>query len=150
MIQKMKKNNKGFTLVELIVVIAIIGVLAAVLVPQYIQYVDKSRAATDQSALNEYFHAVEISAASFETAAVGTITMSVSSGVLTPAVGTNTSTNIDEILAEVAKIAGSTLTMKSKNGKALVAADLTITFTDGKPAWPSTTPAKIAALTTIS
>lgn len=40
----MKKKNAGFTLVETIVVIAILGVLMAVLVPQYIQYVEKSRA----------------------------------------------------------------------------------------------------------
>ncbi len=40
----MRIRNKGFSLVEIIIVIAILGVLMAVLVPQYIQYVEKSRA----------------------------------------------------------------------------------------------------------
>lgn len=43
------KKNKGFTLVELIIVIAIIAVLGIILAPQYIKYVDKSRWATDQN-----------------------------------------------------------------------------------------------------
>ena len=43
MMKNLKINRKGFTLVELIVVIAILGVLMAVLVPQYIHYVEKSR-----------------------------------------------------------------------------------------------------------
>lgn len=41
-----KSNNKGFTLVELVVVIAIIGVLAAILVPSMMGYVKKSRLKT--------------------------------------------------------------------------------------------------------
>ena len=39
-------NKKGFTLVELVVVIAIIGVLAAILVPSMMGYVKKSRLKT--------------------------------------------------------------------------------------------------------
>lgn len=43
------KNNKGFSLVELIVVIAIMAVLVGVLAPQFIKYVESSRRSTDVS-----------------------------------------------------------------------------------------------------
>ena len=39
----MKKRNKGFTLVELIVVLVILAILAAILVPALLGYIDKAR-----------------------------------------------------------------------------------------------------------
>lgn len=41
-------TNKGFSLVELIIVIAIMAVLVGVLAPQYIKYLDKSKISADK------------------------------------------------------------------------------------------------------
>lgn len=46
---KKEMNNKGFSLVELIIVIAIMAVLVGILAPQYLKYVNNSKVSTDIS-----------------------------------------------------------------------------------------------------
>lgn len=53
-----KSNKKGFTLVELVVVIAIIGVLAAILVPSMLGYVKKSRLKTANANAKTAYNAI--------------------------------------------------------------------------------------------
>lgn len=55
-----KRNNKGFSMVELIIVIAIMAALVGILAPQYIKYVDKSRKAADESSADQLLQAVKV------------------------------------------------------------------------------------------
>ena len=49
----MIRNEKGFTLIEIIAVLVILGVLAAVAIPKYISMMDESRNSAAQGAIAE-------------------------------------------------------------------------------------------------
>lgn len=70
-----KTNNKGFSLVELIIVIAIMAILAGAIAPALIRYIDKSRKSNDVSAAKTIKTAVETAMAneqSYEVLTSGT------------------------------------------------------------------------------
>ena len=58
-----KSNNKGFTLVELIVVLVILAILAAILVPALLGYIDKAK----EGQYAEEGHAILVAAQGYET-----------------------------------------------------------------------------------
>ena len=71
-------NNKGFSLIELIVVIAIMAILVGAMAPQVTKYIEKSRKAADAQALGTLYTAVITELADPDVAtkpATGTITI---------------------------------------------------------------------------
>lgn len=101
LMDRIKKNNKGFTLVELIVVVAILAVITVVVAPQYLQYVEKSRIGTDENTIGEIAHVAEITWVERKAAndSLGAVTVTVA----TTPYGI-TATGDEKFAAEVLKV----------------------------------------------
>ncbi|MDE6214036.1 MAG: prepilin-type N-terminal cleavage/methylation domain-containing protein [Lachnospiraceae bacterium] len=110
---KKEMNNKGFSLVELIIVIAIMVVLIAVLAPQYLKYVEKSRVASDQSTIVEYINAMQVIAADPEITLASTgasYTLTSGTGATAIAVSTDLATLLEnQGMLDATAAAGGTL-----------------------------------------
>ena len=72
-----KMDNKGFSLVELIIVITIMAILVGVLTPQFVKFLEKSRESTDLQNIEEAKTAIETYVADHgEESLPGSITVS--------------------------------------------------------------------------
>lgn len=86
MFKKLRKNEKGFTLAELLIVVAIIGVLVAISIPIFTSQLEKSREAVDMANIRAAY--AEVSADVLTdpkevTTANGGYTMAYADGVYT-------------------------------------------------------------------
>ncbi len=113
-----KLNNKGFSLVELIIVIAIMAVLIGVLAPQFLRYVERSRYQKDTTAIEELRKAVEIALGNEQIATdVGAAIAGGGAGgnvVLTYATtGAITASGVASLDAEYQAAVGTTLRLSS-------------------------------------
>ena len=84
--KRLKKANKGFSLVELIIVIAIMAILAGVLAPQFIKHINNSKKSSDIQNAQMIYDALSSAVSEIEA---GTSTVSLTTdGTLTEFTGT--------------------------------------------------------------
>ena len=110
--KKERRNNKGFSLVELIVVIAIMAVLMGVLAPQFLKYVEKSRTQKDESAVGEVVNATKIAVADekifndLKITGSDTVTVTVPDDAAITVTATNVSAVTTSLKDELANVIG--------------------------------------------
>ena len=104
-----KTNNKGFSLVELIVVVAIMAVLMVVIAPQMLKYVERTRIQRDNSAIAEIANAAKIAMA--DETINGSVTATVE--IRTDAAGKITFKTTVPLEKELADIIGDTVQLQA-------------------------------------
>ena len=98
-----KMNNKGFSLVELIVVVLIMAIIAVALAPQVMKWVENSRKSTDIENYNALLEAANVASTSEDviskvSATATTITMNATNTVIAGPAATEVTTSISQTL----------------------------------------------------
>lgn len=112
--KRTKRNNKGFSLVELIIVIAIMAILAGILAPQFIKYIGKSRVSSDIQNAQQIATAISAEYADAgEEVTVGFVLVNDTTGAAGWKTGTKNETDnraLKEVLGGIPKV-------KAQSGK---------------------------------
>lgn len=75
------RNKKGFTLAELLIVVAIIAVLVAIAIPIFINQLEKSREATDIANIRDIYAEIAVAMLTDDLGSDTTITATVGNGL---------------------------------------------------------------------
>lgn len=125
-----KKDNKGFSLVELIIVIAIMAILVGIVGTQVIPYIDKSRHAKDVQVLSglctDAMTAYSSNAATLDSAAKYEIDIDGTNVTVKKGAVADTDTTLKDAFSElnnVKKVAD--LKLESKEGKKVTKVKIT-------------------------
>lgn len=133
--KKKLSNNKGFSLVELIIVIAIMAVLIGVLAPQYMKYVERSRLTADNDMIDSVRKACETAVADPNSQITNGFTISFSTSGNVAANDSQANTEVGAIvgLDGSSNLEGTQLKSKTyaQAGSSLPVISVTLTDKDG-------------------
>ena len=134
------KNNKGFSLVELIIVVAIMAVLMGILAPQYIRYVEKTRIRADDSIISDMDKAASALLADEKYYTVAsntvTVTMTHATGAVSVAgLGSMATTFVNEMHTSLYGSASASNKFKSKAYAGTATSTATYTWTQSLYTW---------------
>lgn len=139
--ERKRLNNQGFSLVELIVVIAIMAVLVGVLAPQFIKYVEQSRKSADVQMVDGLLSAMKVVAIEPSLGGeIATMTVTIEASKLTYAatVVAGATTTDAQVIAALKEIVPETGAYKSADwGTSVITGTVTggdVKFTAAAPA----------------